>query len=87
MNKDCMKIAKSTYFGQNSGLGGDQLIFWVVRAFSPSLMPHNSRSNFCFSYANNEEESYLVLNTMSCLPTNNSALILFSDSHVPEFKK
>ena len=36
MAKNCMKMTKSSFWGQNSGgYGGNKLIFWVVGAIPP----------------------------------------------------
>ena len=40
--KNCMKITKSAFLGQNSGAskwGGGKQMFWVVGEYTPSLPP------------------------------------------------
>ena len=43
VDKNCMKIAKSTFFGQNRGMWGDKPVWGVVGGFSQSLLPTHCR--------------------------------------------
>ena len=62
MAKNCMKMTKSSFWGQNSGgYGGNKLIFWVVGAIPPPPLGENLIYHVIFQNQQLAAEDYIVI--------------------------